>query len=109
MRCTQLRGLSPEARAFLEKECARVPVETCPMCGHTKGGGMVEEEYEDASHLGMFGDGPNLYEYTLKSGKKVREVAQEVPWSSGPCIFLCLEDEDGEWFCEWPEEEIENA
>jgi hypothetical protein len=55
----------------------------------------------------MFDDGPSLYEYTLKDGSKVKEVVQACPWSSGPMIYLCLEDEHGNKMFPWPEEEME--
>ena len=55
----------------------------------------------------MFDDGPSLDEFVLKDGRKIREVLQAAPWSSGPCIFLCLEYADTEErMFEWTEQEI---
>jgi len=42
-----------------------------------------------------------------KKEYKYKEVAQAESWSSGPCIFLCLEDMDGNRYGEWLEDEIE--
>jgi len=111
MRCTQYIGLSHNADSYLEERGARVPVKVCPTCGHTTGGGLVQEVYdkETGRRAGMFDDGPDLSEYTLKDGKKVREVVQCAPWSSGPMIFLCLEDEDGKKIFKWSEEEIDQC
>ena len=90
MRCTQLIGLTVEAEEFLRKN---------------GGEGKI---YEDATNEGMFEDGPMLHEYNLVGGKVAREVIQAVPWSSGPCIFMCLEI-DGKRMFEWSQEEIDNC
>ena len=108
MRCTQLQGLSPEAAAFLDQEAEREAIVTCPKCGEMITEGYVKRGYASAASSGMFDDGPELFEYTLTNGDKVREIVQAVPWSSGPCIFLCLE-RDGKNIFEWPEDEINNA
>jgi len=52
---------------------------------------------------------PNIPGYLLKDGTKVYEREQACPWSSGPCHFTALADEDGEWIKEtlWTEKEIE--
>lgn len=109
MRCTQIIGISPEAWEFLKENVAMIPCAPCPHCGEPTSEKMDCYSYEDASYLGMFDDGPLLEEYTLKDGSKVREVEQATPWSSGPCIFLCLENEKGERMFEWPQEEIDNC
>ena len=75
--------------------------------GHILSTGIKSEMWKDAREVGMHDDGPMLDKYKLKSGKWVREVVQAVPWSSGPCIFLCLEDEDGKRLFEWTDGEIE--
>ena len=93
-------GLSDEAKRYLEKNAERSPVTECPTCHHKEGGEMIRSEYASAAHLGMFDDGPPLFEYVLKNGKKAREVIQGVPWNSGPCIYLCLEV-DGVKTCQW--------
>lgn len=109
MRQTQLRGLTNEALNFLNENCMRVPIKFCPHCNEVLEIGQKCEVYFDASQTGMFDDGPNLYKYYLKDGSVVKEVIQAVPWSSGPCIFMCLEDEKGARIFEWPESEIDNA
>lgn len=109
MRCTQIIGLNGEATAYLAKSCKMVPVRHCPHCGEVIDVDREMRVYEEARDAGMFDDGPDLHEYTLTSGQKVREVIQETPWSSGPCIFLCLEDENGTRLFEWPQEDIDNA
>lgn len=111
MRCTQIRGLSNEALAFLRDNRRQPPPSVaCPTCGHRQR--KLPDDHRvwaSASAEGMFDDGPELWEYTLADGRVVREVVQDVPWSSGPVIFLCLMDEAGTKFCEWPQEEIDNA
>jgi len=81
-RQTQIIGLTLEARKFL------------------KAGAFVKSRkpYEDAAELGMYDDGPKLYAYTKNhktTVEKVKEVVQCVQWSSGPCIFICLETDKG--------------
>lgn len=109
MRCTQIMGLPDEAQAFLQDNLGDVE-NKCPKCAHVldieKQQGKI---YRVAKEAGMYDDGPGLFEYTLKDGKKVKEVIQAVPWSSGPCIFMALEDEKGKRLFEWSQEDIDNA
>lgn len=70
---------------------------------------MLRREYGSAAGYGMFDDGPPLFEYEIQGGGVVREIVQDCPWSSGPCIFLCLETDAGLRIGEWPETEIETA
>ncbi len=116
MRCTQTMGLTQEAQLFLDTFCKRTPKVNCPTCGHITGGGVIAEVYASAADEGMFEDGPELHEYTLNDdpasgspGGKIREIVQAVPWSSGPCIFLCLKDAQGNRIHPWSDEEINNA
>ena len=109
MRCTQIRGLTIDAENFLNENCNQVPKKFCPHCQGVLVLGRECEVYEDASEAGMFDDGPNLLNYHLKDGSVVSEVIQEIVWSSGPCIFMCLQDESGNRIHEWPTNEIENA
>lgn len=114
MRSTQIFGLSKLARDFL-RENHRPVFETCPTCGHDKVTDPKEVVYKDESALGMFDDGPALMEYILEDGRICREVVQATKFSSGPCIFLCLEVgmADGQPLVqrigEWTEQEIEMA
>jgi hypothetical protein len=107
-RSTQIVGLKEEALDFLEKEAKRVPKNTCPTCHHTKGGEIIRILYDEktGARAGMCDDGPLLFEYHLKNNQIVKEAVQEVPWSSGPCIFLCLEDINGKRLFEWTDKEI---
>jgi glutaredoxin len=107
MRETQIIGLNKEARTYIQNNCQESEV-LCPHCKQGKIKEVLCTKYASAAHCGMFSDGPELYEYTLKDGKKLKEVVQAVPWSSGPCIFLCLEL-DGKQLCTWSEKEINEA
>lgn len=109
MRETQIFGLNDIARKFLEENVKHVPCSPCPHCGKMTSTRMDKEEHEDARHVGMFDDGPMLHMYMLKNNSTIREVVQSSSWSSGPCIFLCLENEKGKRIGEWPAEEINNA
>jgi len=109
MRETQIFGLSDIAREFLEENVKHVPCSPCPHCGKMMSTRMDMEQYEDARHVGMFDDGPMLHKYTLKDNSTVKEIVQASPWSSGPCIFLCLESKRGKRIGEWLEEEINKA
>jgi hypothetical protein len=104
---TQIYGLNEDARGFLEKNAKR-GVQPCPCCGQDVKDKVLRREYGSAAHEGMFDDGPPLCEYELTDGRTAREIVQVVPWSSGPCIFLCLEI-DGQRKFEWFEHEIARA
>ena len=108
MRCTQIAGLTEEAKEFLEKNCILIDDDRCPHCEEVLTQRKSCKIYEDATNEGMFEDGPMLHEYNLVGGKVAREVIQAVPWSSGPCIFMCLEIEGKRMF-EWSQEEIDNC
>lgn len=96
MRCTQIMGLSPKARSFLADRLLYRKVRCgCPDCRTEHVQDACSEVYKDASHLGMFDDGPELLKHMLKDGTQVYEYVQGVPWSSGPMIFLALRSEDG--------------
>lgn len=104
IRQTQIYGLNEDAEGFLSVNAKR-GVQPCPCCGQDVRDSILKREYGSAANEGMFDDGPSLYEYDLKDGRKAREIVQAVPWSSGPCIFLCLEI-DGQRKLEWLESEI---
>jgi hypothetical protein len=107
MRHTQLYGLTKEAGDFLDEQCDTVSNGCCPHCQKPISFGKKFEVYEDASSSGMFDDGPQLSKYFLNNCKEVKEVIQRIVWSSGPCIFLCLEDEHGYRMFEWPESSMD--
>ena len=106
MRCTQIMGLSPRALAFLEEYAMRIPKKQCPTCGHVTGGEMAKSIYASAVDKGMYDDGPDLHQYQMKDGGILQEIVQAVIWSSGPMIFLCLQDKDGNKRFQWSEKEL---
>ena len=108
MRMTQVMGLPREARVYVETMTKTVPID-CPHCGHQIDTRRKTKVYASARQLGMFNDGPDLNEYELDNGKTVKEVVQASPWSSGPCIFLKLVDDEGKDMFVWDEKDIENA
>jgi len=110
MRSTQLIGLKEEAYQFLDENCKVTDIKVCKECGHVHGGEKICKVYdtETGRKCGMFDDGPDLNEYELKDDTFVREVVQCVLWSSGPCIFLCLQKSDGSNIFEWDEKEIKD-
>ena len=107
MRHTQFFGLSERAREYLSNNAQIRTTKICPHCKIPIETGLIKEKYD--STWGMFEEEIPLYRYTLKNGKTVCEVVQATPWSSGPCIFLCLKDESGKQFCKWPQKEIDNC
>lgn len=58
----------------------------------------MQRQYDEIE--GAFGNSFPLYEYTLQNGRVVREAVQATPWSSGPCFFIALKDEEGNWIQE---------
>jgi len=109
MRCTQIIGLTEKAQQYINENVQQVPSNPCPHCGKPTQTRMAQNVYASAADTGMFDDGPELHEYILCSGKKVKEIVQAVEWFSGPCIFLCLEDESKVKLFEWSEKEIQNV
>ena len=71
----------------------------------------VKKEKSGEHFSGMFDEKYSLHKYTFPDGKVYFEKVQAEPWSSGPCFFLALVDEKGEWVPEslWPDAVIENA
>lgn len=106
IRMTQFMGLSKAAEDFIEQHCRREPIKTCPTCKHTTGGDYCLID-EPRSVEGMFNEPIFLNTYLLKGGRIAREVHQTTVWSSGPCIFTCLEI-DGEKCYKWPQSEVDN-
>lgn len=109
MRCTQLMGLTEGALNFLDENVEQVPAIVCDDCSKVITTQMKVVDTEDAGHVGMSNDGPILRHFQLKDGSIVKEVIQASPWSSGPCIFICLEKEDGTRMFEWSQKDIDNA
>jgi glutaredoxin len=102
-------GLPEKAEKFLADNVRMIETK-CPYCGHAEVTDTEDKRiYASAKNEGMFDDGPELYEYTLNGGEKVREVVQAAPWSSGPCIFLKLVDEAGKDLFTWADKDINNA
>jgi len=107
MRCTHIIGLPPDATDFISENISLVPDVVCPNCGKVCTKRWGHHTWLDRSDVGMFDDGPELQEYMLKDGRVVREHIQAAPWSSGPCIFLKLIDEDMNILFEWSEDDME--
>ncbi len=109
IRCTQLIGLPPTAKAFLKESGEQVVTQRCSRCGAKLATAIHRVWYDSAKHDGMFDDGPDLYMYWLKDGRRVMERVQSVSWSSGPMIFLELVDSQGSPLFAWTEEEMEKS
>lgn len=107
MRMDQWRGLTEDARKFLDEHAAMIPGDKCPQCGCILNHKRDCKEREWVK--GMFGDsvGP-LFDYKLKDGRIAKEVVQTVASSSGSVFFICLKI-DGVKCFEWPEEKIRDA
>lgn len=105
IRETQYYGLNKKAKKFLEKKGIKEHVELVIDKKIEKEWDRLKtKEYDN--ERGMFDEKVPLHMYYLKDGKKMREKVQATPWSSGMCIFTCLENEDGERLFEWTEEEM---
>ena len=113
MRMTQVIGLSLAAHKYLDDNCNMVPNVVCPDCGKVISEKKDCHFHVSAESFGMFNDGPLLYMYIMKDGTTLYETVQCAPWSSGPCIFLCLSrnpDSDKPLpLFEWTEEEMSNV
>lgn len=118
MRTTQIFGLTEEALKLLnDYESIKINergVRTYPD-GRTEH--FEREVTKDprkiekcGSFCGMFDEECPLHRYTMPNGKVYEEYVQADPWSSGPCFFLALRDENGpieETL--WSDEDIDNA
>lgn len=107
MRCYQHFGLTGEAELYLKENCVTIPDIVCPDCSKVI---TTKRKVLGMENKGVFyEDGPTLHTYEGKDGKIIKEIVQAMPWSSGPCGFLCLELEDGTRIGEWSQEEIDNC
>lgn len=108
MRCTQIVGLKKEAEEWINKNCKKenIPYMKCPHCSGIINTQKIKKSiYASAAHEGMFNDGPELHKYETLDGKEVIEIVQNVCWSSGPVIFLCLKTPE-EMLFTWTKEEM---
>lgn len=104
MRCTQLIGLTKKALEFLRDNEKIVKIKcSCPHCTTEHLESTICEDHEDASSYGMFDDGPMLNKYQLKDDSWAYEYVQEVIWSSGPMIYLSIQDHPE---LDWSQEEL---
>jgi hypothetical protein len=91
IRMTQVIGLTKEGNELVKEKLK-----------------LNRERIEYSKTTGMFDEELSLYEYELSDGRTVREVVQCTSWSSGLCIFLCLEDKKtGERLFQWTDAEMQ--
>ncbi len=66
-------------------------------------GSTVAREPSGEHYSGMC-EGYPLYKYTFPDGRVYVEAVQSIEYSSGPCIFLALRNEAGNWIPKslWP-------
>ena len=107
MRMTQFVGLTEKASDYLEKNGVKDVSSKCPHCGGATGYRIRRVQY--GKTFGMFEEEIPLWEYELSNGESWREIVQAAPWSSGPVIFLCLEDEMKKQHFKWPQKDIDNC
>lgn len=122
MRCTQLMGLSDRAHQLVEGEQVLAYTEqvmrvypdgrTEPEPDRPVFVSTVKQEPSGETYSGMLDEEEyRLNKYIFPDGRVYFERVQAEPWSSGPVIFLALQDEEGNWIPEslWPEEAIATA
>jgi hypothetical protein len=66
----------------------------------------AKKEENGNSFPGILGDEYPLHKYTFPDGQVYYEKVEAVLWESGPCFYLALVDEEGNWVPEslWLEE-----
>lgn len=107
---TQIYGRTEEAEKFLKENVEMIPDIICPDCKKIMSYKQNKQIYKDELDAGMFDDGPKLWEYNLKDRTVIREKLNKYkPWSSGPCLFIDLVDQNGNILYEWSEEEINKS
>ena len=122
IRMDQIHGLNPWAEDFVKGEqvfayterVVRVypgdrEDETQP--DHDVYVSTIKMEESGEHYPGMFDNEYPLHKHTFPDGSVYFERVQQITLSSGPCIFLALQDEEGEWISDskWLESEIEAA
>lgn len=102
MRCTQLFGLSDDAKSWLKKHCRQrhyfqkvfraYDNEDWVEVDDSEGTELLSKPLEEnGTVFGMAGeDAYILQQYEMENDSIVEEYVQCSPWSSGPCIFLAL-------------------
>jgi len=107
MRTMTIMGLTSEAEKWLQINAEEEVDLLCPNCRCVISKKLKYEIYSTPDC--WYGEGPSLKKYSLKNGGIAREIIQSNSWSSGPCIFLCLEVEDSggtRKMFQWPDEEL---
>lgn len=118
IRMTQWCGLNERARKMIKAPMRKYKDRTVRIYddGQTASfeheGELPDREadvYDTDTLHSMFDEETPLMQYTMRDGRVYKEVIQCAPWSSGPCIFLCLADGDGNIIkeSEWTDEEID--
>lgn len=80
MRMTQYVGLTDEAKDFVKE---------------------MERSSASPNNDGMFDENVPYSVFTDRHGNVFTEVFQCSPWSSGPMIFTCLQDQNGDKYFRW--------
>lgn len=118
MRCDQVMGLNERADEIVEGGQILLYTEEVTRkypCGKIETGitrpvsiSDVKREPSGEHFCGMMDQEYPLFKYTFKDGHVLFERVQCEPWSSGPVVFLALQDESGKWIEEslWTDEEI---
>lgn len=122
MRCTQEMGLNRWAQRFIRGKKILAYTEYGvrkypdgrmePMAVRPVFEPSVKCEPSGEHYMGMFEDEVyDLHRYTFPDGRVFVEKVQAAQQSSGPVIFLALQDATGAWVRPslWGDKEIENA
>lgn len=121
MRCTQIQGLNDWARGAVEGELVFAYTERVTRVfpdGREEqlpdkpiDVPSVKREPTGKSFSSWYDEEYPLHRYIFPDGRVYTESVQASVDSSGPVIFLALQDEQGQWIPEslWEEAEIEAA
>jgi len=68
-------------------------------------------KHVDRTLEGAFGSTTSLKTWVHTDGSILKEMVQASPWSSGPCYFYALQDEEDRWVGEslWTSDEINDS